>query len=79
MIAVRALALLMLGGCTPFVGYQHLSQPFVNDRGIDLMCFGVKHYETRWLLKATACKNWHGGNMTTVSIEYDLVERDNSK
>lgn len=36
----RYALILLLAGCTPFVEYEHLSDPRIKDDGYDLICGG---------------------------------------
>ena len=54
---MRYLILLLLSGCTPFIGYEHLSQPNVQDDGYDLVCGGFE-FEKNWFRADVAiCEN----------------------
>lgn len=77
MTDARALILsLLLGGCTPFVSGEHLSDPAIDGDGYDLACLGLKHRDGRLTIKGAGCKNLGGGNVATASIEYDLIDHD---
>ena len=54
---MRLLILLLLSGCTPFVGYTHLSQPDVSNDGYDLICGGVELQKGRFRGDAAICEN----------------------
>jgi hypothetical protein len=70
------LAALFSSGCTPFVSYQHLSDPQVSDDGYDMGCMGLKHYEGRFTAKASACHDVHRSDwLAHVELEYDLIRR----
>ena len=49
--------LILLSGCTPYVGYTHLSQPNVNDDGYDLMCGGVEYRKRHVRIDGAVCEN----------------------
>ena len=69
-------AALLLSGCTPFVSYQHLSDPRVDDDAYDMGCVGLKQYEGRLTAKASACHDAHRSDwLAHVEIEFDLIER----
>ena len=56
---MRLLLLLLLSGCTPFIGYEHLSQPNVSNDGYDLICGGVELQKGRYRADAAICENLH--------------------
>ena len=61
MRAVVLLSILgLLFGCSPYVGYTHISDPTINDRGLDLVCGGVT-IEKGLSISGGLCKNLHGG------------------
>ena len=64
----------LLTGCTPFVGYQHLSDPGIESDGYDLACVGAKYRSGRLMTKGAWCENVRGGGMVSAAIEYDLIE-----
>ena len=51
------LVLLALTGCTPYVGYTHLSQPNVANDGYDLMCGGVEWEKRHVRIDGAVCEN----------------------
>ena len=55
----RLLILLLLSGCTPFIGYEHLSQPNIDDDGYDLICGGVELQKGRYRGDVAVCENLH--------------------
>jgi hypothetical protein len=62
---ILIVALLLLTGCTPFVGYSHLSMPNVADDGYDLLCGGFE-YERGWLVADVAvCENMNVNHTDT--------------
>ena len=54
---MKYLILLLLSGCTPFIGYEHLSQPNVADDGYDLVCGGVELQKGRFRGDVALCEN----------------------
>jgi hypothetical protein len=66
-------ASLLLSGCgtTPYVAYEHKSDPGIEGDGWDLGCGGLK-YRGRLSAKAGYCWNARGGNMLEARVEYDL-------
>ena len=51
------LSTLFLGGCTTFIGYEHLSQPNINDDGYDLLCWGIEINKGRYRGDVAVCEN----------------------
>ena len=66
---MRLLLLLLLSGCTPFVGYEHLSQPNVSNDGYDLICGGVELQKGRYRADAAICENLAGASGTYAKLE----------
>ena len=65
-----ALLALLLAGCSPYVGYTHLSNPTVNGDGYDLACGGVK-VEKSVELTIGACKAARlSGTHLKLDVEY---------
>jgi len=54
---MRLLVLLLLSGCTPYVGYTHLSQPNVNDDGFDFACGGLEMEKDNFRGDVALCEN----------------------
>jgi len=38
----KLLIITALSGCTPYVGYTHLSSPYVTNDGYDFACIGME-------------------------------------
>jgi len=66
---MKLLILLLLSGCTPFVGYTHLSQPDVDDDGFDLICGGVELQKGRFRGDLAICENLARKRGTYAKIE----------
>jgi len=65
-----------LSGCTPYLAYDHASDPGIRGDGWDLACIGGKAYiDSRMTAKAGWCQNVRGGNMAEIRVEYDLLEK----
>ena len=64
----------IMSSCTPFVSYQHLSDPNIGDVGYDLACLGGKKRSDRLLVSTAWCKNKHGGSIVNLAVEYDLIK-----
>ena len=47
----------LLSGCTPFVGYTHLSMPNVDDEGYDFACVGAEVAKGRFRGDVSLCEN----------------------
>ena len=58
---MKYLILLLLTGCTPYIGYTHLSLPNVRDDGYDLVCGGVETEKGRLRLDVAACEDTRNG------------------
>ena len=69
----RLLILLLLSGCTPFIGYEHLSQPNVNDDGYDLICAGAEVEKGRFRGDASICENLARNRGTYGKIESRIL------
>ena len=48
---------LLLSGCTPYIGYTHLSQPSIDNDGYDLVCGGIELEKNRLRLDTAVCEN----------------------
>ena len=73
--AIRLLAAVaIMSSCTPFVSYQHLSDPNIGDVGYDLACLGGKKRSDRLLVSTAWCKNLYGGSIVNIAVEYDLIK-----
>ena len=66
---MRYLILLLLTGCTPFIGYEHLSQPNVKGDGYDLICLGVEAERGRFRGDLAMCENIASNRGTYGKIE----------
>jgi len=74
---MRYLILLFLGGCTPFLGYEHLSQPNVEDDGYDLVCGGVEVEKGMFRGDVAICENLsYNQTDTYVKIEGRILFHD---
>ena len=63
---MRLAILFLLSGCTPYIGYTHLSLPNIADDGYDLVCAGVETNKGRVSVDLAACENTHSwGNIGT--------------
>ena len=64
----KILILLLLSGCSPYVGYTHLSDPRIANDGYDLVCTGVKGE----YLSTGICRNLadNKGEFIKVDLEY---------
>ena len=60
---------LLIFGCSPFIGYSHLSDPGIQGDGSDLVCAGVK-LRDEVELTVGGCKNLRGGQMLRIDAEY---------
>ena len=62
--------LLFLAGCTPYVGYSHISDPSISGDGSDIVCGGAK-IEQGIEVSAAWCENlrndWSG---LKIDVEY---------
>ena len=63
----------LLSGCSPFVEYEHLSDPRIANDGYDLLCAGG---ETS-LVSVSVCQNVapHGGQFVKVNARYVWNEK----
>lgn len=66
---MKLLLLLLLSGCTPFIGYEHLSQPNVSNDGYDLICGGVELQKGRYRADAAICENLAWRQSTYAKLE----------
>ena len=72
------LSFFLVSGCAPFVEYEHLSRPNVNDSGHDLFCIGMASTETRVDVSAGLCEDlrtpvnaWHEkGTFVKANVRY---------
>lgn len=69
---MRILILLLLTGCSPFVEYEHLSQPDVSNDGYDLACLGISTQKNSFTADIAACENVspNRGTFAKVNIRY---------
>lgn len=54
---VLIIAAIIVTGCTPYVGYTHLSQPNVDDDGFDLICGGFETQKRHVRGDIAGCEN----------------------
>lgn len=54
---LQVCGLITLGGCTPFVGYSHVSMPNVSDDGYDFICGGVEYRRGIVTSDVSICEN----------------------
>jgi len=76
-VALFVGSMFLMAGCTPFVAYEHLSQPNVNDDGYDLGCFGVEHDRGRLGLEGAICENFansHTDTFAKINVKVRLSE-----
>jgi hypothetical protein len=66
---MRLLLLLLLSGCSPYVGYTHLSDPRVENDGYDLVCGGAKIRKTLEV-SAAVCGDLRGDEYVKIDVEY---------
>ena len=59
----------LLSGCTPFIGYEHLSQPNVKGDGYDLICVGGEFERGRFRGDLAMCENIASNRGTYGKIE----------
>lgn len=59
----------LLSGCAPYVGYTHLSDPFVEGDGYDLICAGGE-LGNKLRADLGVCKNVHGGKFARFDLRY---------
>jgi hypothetical protein len=61
-------AFALLSGCSPYVGYTHLSDPSVSNDGYDLVCAGGKLK----YVSVAGCRNLapNEGNFIKIDAEY---------
>ncbi len=58
---------LIVSGCAPLLEYEHLSDPRIDNDGIDLICVGGESGD--WLTVSTGvCKNLNGGEYVKVNV-----------
>ena len=70
---MRILLFLLLGGCAPYVGYTHLSQPNVRDDGYDLVCGGVEIEKGRFRGDVAACENMASNGGTFAKVDARIL------
>lgn len=71
---MRWLALLLISGCTPYVGYTHLSLPNIAD-GFDLVCAGLETDKGRISTDLAACENVRTWGNTGTYVKADIRVR----
>lgn len=69
----RSLIFLLLTGCSPFVEYEHLSDPRISNDGYDLICGGAEGGD-RLSASVAACHNMapEKGEFIKINIRYRL-------
>ena len=70
---MRYLILLLLTGCTPYIGYTHLSQPNVRDDGYDLVCGGVETEKGPLRVDVAACENLASNGGTYAKVDAKIL------
>jgi|25BtaG_2_1085352.scaffolds.fasta_scaffold00498_13 hypothetical protein len=58
---------LIVSGCAPLLEYEHLSDPRIDNDGIDLICVGGEGGD-RVTVSTGVCKNLHGGEYVKVNV-----------
>ena len=68
---MRALLVVLfsLSGCAPFVEYEHVSLPNIDDDGLDLVCGGVVAGEAL-TVSGSLCENIRGGTYGEINVRY---------
>lgn len=75
LITLAAVSLSILSGCaTPFVAYQHTSNPEVGNDGLDLVCVGGEFERGKLTASGAGCQNVaaHGGQYINVEVRVRL-------
>lgn len=68
------LLMLSLSGCvTPYLGYQHISNPNVDGDGLDLICGGVKHQYKQLETRGSWCQKLHYDQVIQLEVNIDLL------
>lgn len=57
-----------MSGCSPFLEYEHLSDPRIKGDGYDLFCGGLGND----FASVGVCKNAHGGEFVKVNVRAEL-------
>lgn len=72
---MRILILLFLTGCSPFVEYEHLSDPRIDNDGYDLICGGNEGGD-RLSASVALCHNMapEKGEFVKINVKYVLGE-----
>ena len=65
---VVCIGLYSLSACTPFIEYEHLSDPRIKHDGYDLICGGGE----KEIVSVAICKNVHGGEFVKVNVRKTL-------
>ena len=62
----------ILMGCTPYIGYTHLSQPNIDDDGYDLICAGGEREKGRLRTDLAMCENIapYGGTFFKADVKF---------
>lgn len=69
---MKILVLLLLSGCSPYVGYTHLSDPSESNDGYDLVCGGVQ-IEEGLRFDMAVCENVSPNRGTFVKADIRYV------
>ena len=64
------LCLICTYGCSPFVEYEHLSDPRVVDDGYDLFCGGLELEYREVRAGGGICQNLHGGQFVKLNVRW---------
>ena len=65
--------MLALSGCTPYVGYTHLSQPSVANDGYDLICAGGEREKGMLRTDLAVCENVASSGGTFVKADVKIL------
>ena len=63
-----------LAGCAPYLEYEHLSDPRLNNDGYDLVCAGLSHDYKGLSISGGICHNAapYGGEFVKINARYLL-------
>ena len=67
---MKYLPLLLLTACSPFVEYEHLSDPRVRGDGYDLFCGGMELEYREVRAGGGICQNLHGGQFVKLNVRW---------
>ena len=75
---LRLLPLLLLGGCgfaSPYVGYTHISDPQIDNDGLDFVCAGAVHDNGPLEARAALCESLSDGRDEVARVDINYIWR----